>query len=189
MPIIPWEKTGESQTIAEGFGKKLTKQKFLDHRGEETVFYFVEPPSWSVVLPITNEGKVILVRQYKQGAEEVLLELPGGTASFEKESMRHIIQRELLEETGYESQEVIALGSSWMNSRSSHAKAYCFLAKNCRKVQLPHPDNGEQLEVVEISLTEWLIRALHQHKGEWDSTVLTLRALPHLNIAFLIKEL
>lgn len=182
MAIVPWRKTGNTETIAQGFGKRLDKQQFQDHKGRTADFYFIEQPSWSVVLPITAERNVVLKREFKQGAEKVMTEIPGGTANFEGESPEAVVRRELLEETGYEAAEIIPLGSGFMNTRNSRTRYHCFLAKGCRKIGEPQPDESEQIEHFEQPLEEWALDMLRGETDQWDAVLLLLRALPHLGI-------
>ena len=182
MSIIPWEKIGKPETLAQGYGKHLDKQKFKDYTGKETDFYFNEQPAWSAVLPITEDGKVILIKQYKQGSGRIMIETPGGQGDFEGESAEEIIKRELKEETGYEPQEVISLGSGFINSRNSTTKFYSFLATGCKKVGEPKLDQTEQMEILEMSLSEWIEYILKSESDQWDACLTLLRALPHLGL-------
>src|SRR3989338_6669521 len=156
MSITPWEKIGKPETLAEGYGKRLDKQKFKDHTGKETNFYFNEQPPWSAVLPITEDGKVLVIRQYKQGSNRIMDETPGGQGDFKAESPEEVIKRELREETGYEPQKVIFLGDGFINSRNSTTKFYSFLATGCKKVGEPKLDQSEQMELLEMPLDEWI---------------------------------
>ena len=182
MAIIRWRRIGKPEVIAEGFGKRFVRQRFIDHHSEPTDFFFLDQEPWSVVLPITSDGNVILVRHYKQGADIVIEELPGGTADFRGERPEAIMRREFREETGYEPGEVIALGSGWINSRNSTTPFYCFLARECRKVGPAHLDRSEQEEVIEMPLGEWVGLMLKGEWVQWDAYVTMIRALPHLGI-------
>ena len=178
--IVPWKKVGAPQVLAAGYGKSFTKQDFIDHTGASTDFYFFDQPSWSVVLAITKEGNVLNVSQFKQGAEDILLELPGGQANFSGEDPAEVLKRELLEETGYAAEKVTALGWGYMNSRNSHTKFFCFLATGCEKINTQHLDDTEQIEVSERPLAEWLRMMAAGEVTSLDACLTTVRALPHL---------
>ena len=64
-------------------------------------YYVLEYPDWVNVIALTEDNQVILVRQYRHAAGEVILELPGGVIE-KGESLEQAARRELLEETGYE---------------------------------------------------------------------------------------
>lgn len=178
--IIPWKKVGVPTVLAKGYGKSFTKQDFIDHAGKPTDFYFFDQPSWAVVLAITKGGAVLNVRQFKQGAEDILLELPGGQANFADEDPSVVMRRELFEETGYRPKTVTPLGWGWMNSRNSHTKFFCFLAEGCEKIAVPNLDAIEQIEVSECSLAEWLRMVTDTEIISWDSCFTTMRALSYL---------
>ncbi len=182
MAIKPWVKLGDVTNLAEGYGKRLDKQKYLDHNGQEAEFFFFEQPFWSMVLPITPEGKVILVRQYKQGADRVVEEAPGGTAEFAGEEPEKVVRRELMEETGYQPEKVIFLGQGLMNSRNSHTRFHCFLAMGCREAKKPELDGEEEIELLEKPLAEWAGDVLRAENEEWSQIFLLVKALPYLGV-------
>src|ERR1700754_193321 len=64
-------------------------------------YYVLEYPNWVNAVALTEEGKVILVQQYRHAAGIVSTELPGGVIE-KGESAEDGLRRELLEETGYQ---------------------------------------------------------------------------------------
>lgn len=137
-----------------------------------------------MILPLTSEGEAITVKQFKQGSESILEELPGGTPDVENESPEATVTRELLEETGYQPEKVIDLCSGWMNSRNSHTKFYCFLALDCQKIKEPELDPSEQIEIMKRPLKDWLRMVVYDESIQWGSVLTTIRALPHLKGRF-----
>ena len=69
--------------------------------GDAHNFFVVESPDWINVVPVTADGQVVLIRQYRHGTEEVTLEIPGGMVDLTDSSPAESARRELLEETGY----------------------------------------------------------------------------------------
>ncbi|MGD9134201.1 MAG: NUDIX hydrolase, partial [Desulfobacterales bacterium] len=65
---------------------------------------------WVLVLALTPQEKVVMVRQYRHGTEQVCLELPGGLVDPADDSPELSARRELLEETGYEANEIELVG-------------------------------------------------------------------------------
>jgi hypothetical protein len=70
-------------------------------------YYALEYPPWVNVVALTPDHDVVLVRQYRHGVQQAVLELPSGTVEPTDASPLTAVQRELLEETGYTSQDVI----------------------------------------------------------------------------------
>ena len=64
-------------------------------------YYVYEFPNWVTALPVTEDGKIIMERQYRHALGEVCLELPGGCVDDTDKNFEEAIARELLEETGY----------------------------------------------------------------------------------------
>src|SRR5688500_20407414 len=65
----------------------------------------------AIVFPVTPSGEVIMVRQYKHGAQEILLEFPGGVFNTEREPAESAAMRELQEETGHTSTHIKRLSN------------------------------------------------------------------------------
>lgn len=117
--------------------------------------YFVrESAGFVMIFALTSDERVILVRQYRYGADSIGLELPAGTLEPGEEPERCAI-RELLEETGYSAQSIRPLASYAVEAVRSNARAYLLTATNARKIAEPTPDPTEHLEVELASLAEF----------------------------------
>jgi len=110
-------------------------------------FYVVDAPDWINVVPVTADGDVVLVRQYRFGVHEVTLEVPGGVCD-PGEAPEETARRELLEETGYVAQELVPLGWVHPNPALQGNRCYSFLARGCEKVHDGRQDAGEDIQVV-----------------------------------------
>lgn len=183
--IVPWTKVGEEEVLAKMFGKKFVKQTFRNPETEKEDDYArFGQKDWSVVIPVTEDGQVVTVIQYKQGCDRITHELPAGTADFKDESPEEVMRRELLEETGYEPSEVISLGPpNCIATGSSWTYDHLFLAKGCKKVKEAKLDLNENIEVKLLSLAEW-IELCHTTIFKHSAIVATFRALPHLGYTF-----
>ena len=105
------------------------------------------------VLALTKDQKVVLAKQFRPGPERILYELPGGACDGDEPSER-AIARELLEETGY-SGEFRFVATSFACAYSTKIK-HNFVALNCHKQQDACQGEHEFIEVVEVSLEEFL---------------------------------
>lgn len=124
------------------------------HNGREFHFYVLEAPDWINVIPLTPEGKVVLIRQYRPGTEEVSLEIPGGMVDDEDGDPAETARRELLEETGYAAEEIISIGRVAPNPAIMDNHCHMFLARNARPVAEPQFDGAEYIELELVDLDE-----------------------------------
>lgn len=130
--------------------------------GREHTFYVVEAADWVNIIPITEDGKIVFVRQYRHGTEDVTLEIPGGIVD-EGESPMDAARREMLEETGYDSDDVVLLGRVAPNPAIQNNRCYSYLAWNARLVSEQKLDGLEEIEVVLVDPADV---PAHVHSGE-----------------------
>ena len=123
-------------------------------------YYVVERPDAAIIFPLTGEGEVVLVRQYRPPLERMELGLPAGLVE-EGEKPEAAARRELLEETGYSGGEWEPLGSLASSPSLKDNWAYLFLARGVEETSPPDPDEHELVETVKASMKELpeLIRA------------------------------
>ena len=112
-------------------------------------FYVNHLPDFAVVVAVTPEHRVIMVRQYRHGVEKVLLELPAGCIEA-GEDPRDGAARELLEETGYKAGGLEFLFKIAPNASNCTSYAQCYLARNVFPAAPQNLDETEALEVVEL---------------------------------------
>lgn len=116
-------------------------------------YYVLEYPKWANVIAITDEGRFVMVEQYRHGLGEVLTELCAGVVE-DGEDPLDAARRELAEETGY-------TGGTWelltvisANPGSLNNLNYCYLATGVNRTGTQHLDATEDLRVVELSRDE-----------------------------------
>lgn len=114
--------------------------------GEEYTFFVIEASDWINVIPLTTDGRIVCVRQYRHGTEEVTLEVPGGVVDDGEEPLEAAL-REMTEETGYVADETIHIGSVAPNPAIQNNRCHTYLARNCRKVSEQNLDGAEEIAV------------------------------------------
>lgn len=119
-------------------------------------YYVFEFPEWATALPITQEGKIVMVKQFRQALGAVCIELPGGCIDDTDISAEDGIRRELLEETGYVFDEVVHLGEISSNPSTNNNLMHMYVAKGGRKVKDQELDHNEEIEVFEVTMQELL---------------------------------
>ena len=116
-------------------------------------YYVLEYPNWANAVALTEDNKVIMVRQYRHAANIVSLEIPGGVIE-DGEDPEAGMLRELLEETGYQFDSIELISTVYANPSTANNKTYCYLAKGGKKVQEQSLDEHEELIVEEYTIAE-----------------------------------
>jgi 8-oxo-dGTP pyrophosphatase MutT (NUDIX family) len=109
-------------------------------------YFVVELPPSATAMAITAEGEVIMVSQYRHPIGAEILELPGGFIE-ENENPIEGIARELLEETGYQFNEIIPLGITAANPGLINNFTHLFLATGGVKVKAQELDHNEEIHL------------------------------------------
>ena len=112
----------------------------------------VEHPGSVVLVPITDAGTVLLIRQFRQAAGKVLLEASAGTIE-PGEAPEVTALRELREEVGQRARKLFLVGGSWVAPGYSTEYSYMFIASELEVAPLPS-DDGEDISVEEIELED-----------------------------------
>jgi len=110
-------------------------------------YYVYEFPTWVAAVPVTEDGKIIMVLQYRHALGEVCLEVPGGCVDDTDKDFQQAIARELLEETGYSFTSYDYLGKISANPSTNNNLLHMFLAKGGKKVSEQQLDGNEEIEV------------------------------------------
>lgn len=117
----------------------------------------VEHPGAVAVLPFLDDGKVLLIRQFRYAVGEVLLEIPAGTLE-KGEDPPECARRELIEETGYEAGVLELLFSCFLAPGYSTERIHIFVASKLRKVgSRPEIDEEIELEPADLQTAEVMI--------------------------------
>lgn len=122
----------------------------VDIDGEYDQRELVEHPGGVCICALDENNDVLMVEQYRYGVQKFLLELPAGRIGINEDPMV-CAQRELLEETGYHSQQFSYLGTVYPTPAYNTEKIACFLATNLTFIQ-QDLDPGEHLDVIKIPL-------------------------------------
>jgi len=122
--------------------------------GAEHDFYVLAGNDWCNVVPLTEDGDVVMIKQFRHGTREITLEIPGGIIDPGDPSPLDAARRELLEETGYDAASVEPIGKIHPNPAIQSNTCHTFVARGCRLVGKPALDATEDIEVVRVPLRE-----------------------------------
>lgn len=121
--------------------------------GREGRYVVLENPNWVNVIAVTEDARLIMVRQWRHGVRRVALELPAGLVET-GESAQEAAARELMEETGYEAARWAEIGEIVPNQAYQSNLCTTLLAEGCRKTGEGGGDGSEDIEVVLYGIDE-----------------------------------
>ena len=152
--IKPWKVVKTTVETQNKLFRLKTDYSESPRTGREFPFYILEAGAWVNVIPLTSEGRVLMVRQFRHGTKEITLEIPGGLVE-DGQTPEEAGARELLEETGYKSpNKLILLGRVRPNPAFMNNWCYSYLATDVVKVSDGHQDDAEDLELADADISE-----------------------------------
>jgi 8-oxo-dGTP pyrophosphatase MutT (NUDIX family) len=148
----------------------------------------------SIVFPLTTDQKVVVVVQYRFGADQYIVELPGGCPR-PGQNRLDVAKEELTEETGYRAGSMSTLGSSiWFEPANCGVPYQPVFAAACRKADEASPDETEFITPMAIPIDQWIRLVTRQEKLVFKGSQLTVSdsktiavttlALAHLGYQF-----
>jgi ADP-ribose pyrophosphatase len=114
-------------------------------------YEYIKHPGAGIAVPITAEGKFVLVKQYRFAIARYILEFPAGTLEL-NENPADTIKRELEEETGFRGHSWQKLGSFFLCPGYSDEIIHAYLAQDLEK--LTHPPDADEDEEIEVVLCD-----------------------------------
>jgi len=143
-----------SEEVYRGKAVSVKREEILLPSGKKIYRESVIHCGASAILPIKEDGKIIMVKQYRHPVGEILLEIPAGTLK-PGEDPKECAARELEEETGYRAENLIHLLTIYPSPGYSSEILHIYLAKDLRRgIQAPEID--EDISVTEMTLDEIL---------------------------------
>ena len=121
--------------------------------GEVLQRLVLETPDWVNIIALTPENRVVMVRQFRFGIAQITTEIPGGIVD-PGETSGEAARRELMEETGYRSDEWVYLGAVQANPAFQDNLCHHWLARNVAQVAEPSFGDGEDIVLFEMTLDE-----------------------------------
>ena len=123
---IPWRVDGRRVIHSAFPWRSLVEDRLRTHTESRIDYAYLETETAVWVVPVTGDGRVILVRQYRHPVGEIILEVPAGGGGNEPPIL--VAERELREETGGRARELIHISSYFPASAHVSHKGHVFLA-------------------------------------------------------------
>ncbi len=120
--------------------------------GRTTQLEIIRHSGASAVVPLRENGRVVLIRQFRYAAGGMIIEVPAGRLEAGEEPLS-CARREMAEEVGLKAGRWDSLGEIWTTPGFTDEKIHLFLARDLTEVQAS-PEDDEVIEVVEFSLEE-----------------------------------
>jgi ADP-ribose diphosphatase len=144
----------EPRSSREGFAGRLIRVEVESWDGHD--FEVVRHPGAAAVLPVTPEGDVLLVRQFRPAIRRTLVEIPAGVLDMDGEDAVGCAARELFEETGYRHRSLEFLGGIYTSAGFADEYIHLFEARTGDR-QEGSPEEG--IEVLRRPLDEMVTAA------------------------------
>ncbi len=111
-------------------------------------------PDWVMVVPFTDDGRVVLIRQWRQGARHFGLEIPAGVMDAQDADPVLTAARELEEETGFRAARLDYAGWQWPDASRNANRMHVVVAHGCVPDGLRALEPGETIEPVLVTVAE-----------------------------------
>ena len=173
------EESLQSEQLVDGALLKVYRDAVRLPDGGESVREWIDHPGASAVVPLLENGKTLLLRQFRYPPRKVFLEVPAGKLDRKGENPEDVARRELEEETGWKAERFVHLGSLHPCIGYSNELIHFYLAEGLSK-GTQDLSEGEFVEVVAMGFDEAVARARRGEVLDMKSTVALLMADLHV---------
>ena len=174
-----FEKQIDSKQIFDGKIVKL----FVDHvtlpNGQIATREVIRHPGAVCVIPVTDSGEVIMVKQFRYPFGEVMLEIPAGKLEPGEDPL-DAVKRELEEESGTVAKNIVHIGELYTTVAFLDEKIQVYLATDLTYTN-SHPDEDEFLEVTKIPLSTLVDMVMRGEIKDSKTQVAILKAEKYLS--------
>lgn len=147
---------------------------YVEVNGHQAVWDFFQHNGGAAVVPVTKDGKILMVRQYRNAIDRFTLEIPAGAFDAENESGEECVQRELEEETGYRAKTVEKLITTRSMVAFCNERVEIYVATGLIPSE-QKLDEEESIELEEYTIEE-LKQMIFEEKIQDSKTVAALMA-------------
>ncbi len=161
------------ETVYKGVILDFCRDDIITPDGKEVYWDYLRHNGASATVAVTNENKILMVRQWRNAIDRFALEIPAG-ARREGEDPKDCAVRELEEETGYRAFDVEFLKTVVPAIAYSGEKIDVYVAKDLRPSR-QHLDPDEQVEILEFTVEE-LVEKINSDEIQDSKTISAILA-------------
>lgn len=177
--VNPWQTITTAYPLTTPW-LKIRRDQVVTHLAREITYTFVEHPGSVLIVPITQDGQVVLLRQYRYIINGWCWEIPAGSLDEHRlESKEEAARRELLEEVGGVCNQLLLVGTFYTNNGLSTEECTVYLAQNTQ-IGLSDPEHSELLYTVVLSWQEVLAMVQKGEMKDGPSALAILLCQPHV---------
>ncbi len=169
----------DSRTVFESPWFRVRQDDIVLPGGEEIQYNVVVHPGWALVVPVRDDGRVVMERVYRWPLRRTLLECPGGGCDGDPPELA--ARRELEEETGYRAREFVHLGGFAASDGYSDERYDIYLATGLTRDGQISREVTEEIEVELVPLAKLREMALRGEIEDGPSALAILLAANALN--------
>lgn len=148
-------KTNNSNLIIDSDWVKVRKDNVTLPNGcNIDDFYVITIKNASAVVALDKDRNIILKKEYRYTYDSELVEIPAGVFNKDETDSLDVAKRELLEETGYCSDNWLYLGATIESSAKFNNHIHLYFADNCYRVAEQKLDESEQIEILKIPFSK-----------------------------------
>ena len=169
------ERQLRSEEIYNGRILHITRDTVLLENGDEALREVVHHPGGACVVPVTDDGDVLMVRQYRYPQGTETLELPAGKLEYGEDPLTCAV-RELKEEVGGEADQLEPLGFLYPTPAYDKEIIYMYLARSIRQDCGQSLDEDEFLDVVRMPLEQAVEMVMENRLPDAKTQIALLKA-------------
>jgi rSAM/selenodomain-associated transferase 1 len=181
IPKPPQAALVDSELLDTSPWRSVVSDALALEKGRTTTYTYLATPRAVFVVPVTTEGELLLVRQYRHPVRDWTLEVPAGSVE-DGESPLEAARRELAEEVGGRAPAWRHLTTFYSSSAHISLRSDAFLATGV-EVDVARPDEDEEVALVCLPVGEAIERARRGGFQEGQTALAILLAAPHLEEA------
>jgi ADP-ribose pyrophosphatase len=173
-----FEKQIETKTVYTGVIVNVRKDIAELQNGNKTAREVVEHPGGVGIVPVTQDNKVLMVRQYRYPVGEELLEIPAGKLDYGEDPFECAV-RELSEETGCTAGKYVKLGAIYPSPGFCKETLHLYLALDLQYGEM-HLDEDELLSVESVQIDTLVDMIMENKLADAKSVIGIMKAKKYL---------